>query len=176
MITLQVSISASSYFLWWILFGPGDLPLYYYLLFQVRGCLGNLSLAANSWRCAVVQQQHTWLCNSLWSSLLWPPSYGDCSFQDLRNCFSVSSLLLNNLLMAWENWCAVFLHKSKPILTIKARDPTEHEILLLRCFLNVICMPSAEFHTMNTAFGENFAVFFVHIRMEDTLNADKVFM
>lgn len=59
---------------------------------------------------------------------------------------------------------------------MKARDPTEHEILLLRCFLNVICQPSAAFHTKSTAVGEVFAVFFMHIRTEYTLSVDKVWI
>lgn len=67
-----------------------------------------------------------------------------------------------------------FLGKSKPILTIKLRDPTEHEILLLCCFLNAICTPSAEFHTKSTVLGEVFAGFFMHSMAEDTLNVDKV--
>lgn len=78
--------------------------------------------------------------------------------------------------MAWENWCAIFLGKSKPILTMKDRDPTEHEILLLRCFLNVICQPSAAFHTKSTAVGEVFAGFFMHITSEYTLSVDKVWI
>lgn len=50
------------------------------------------SCAVNSWRCGGVLQQHTWMCLSLYSSPLWPPSYRDFVLFKMREIVFLSLL------------------------------------------------------------------------------------